>query len=189
MINETSLDNLDQGIRGHIQLYPKLSVKAEQFESLFAGAIGSDGWIPYNHNPGSDMDTEHVGMMKPSLKSGILHNGFLTISSHRTTKYKTLEEKIIFLRSVDNDSYVCLARPKESLHNYKLIYFPKSVIDYTTLEWENIFNKKGEFSSWYGYNEDSTIKVKIVKSMSDQVWIDIHESLITILKEFNHENV
>ena len=55
------------------------------------------------------------------------------------------------------------------------------------MEWTEISNKKGEFTGWEGWNENRTIRVRIVKSMSDQVWIDIHESLFTVIKEFNYE--
>lgn len=109
MIQEHILENFGKLIEEHIKLYPLLSVKAEQFESLFPSPTKSD-WTPYNHNPGSDMNTTLEGLRKPSLKSGIIKNGFLTISSHRTTKYDTLEKKIKFLCNTDYDSYICLGK-------------------------------------------------------------------------------
>lgn len=186
MLNQNSLERLSQGIINHIKLYPDLSVKAENFESLFASATNSV-WYPYNHNPGSDMVTNLEGINNPSLKSGVLSKGFLKISSHRTTKFKKLQDKINFLNNVDCDSYICLARPQKKTHNYRLIYFPKSVIDYSSLKWTETYKKNGEFTGWEGRNENNTIIVRIVSSMSDQVWIDIHESLFTILKNYNYE--
>jgi hypothetical protein len=186
MLSEATIEKLSQGITNHIHLYPDLSVKAEQFESLFASATNST-WNPYNHNPGGDMVTNIEGINNPSLKSGVLSDGCLTISSHRTTKFKRLEDKINFLNNVDCDSYICLARPPKKIHTYRLIYFPKSIINYSSMVWTETSNKKGEFTGWEGWNENRTIRVRIVKSMSDQVWIDIHESLFTVIREFNYE--
>ena len=186
MIGKSSLKKLKEGIERHIQIYPNLSVKAEQFESLFAYATDSK-WEPYNHNPGEDMVTNYDGLRKPSLKSGVITNNVLTISSHRTTKYKTLDDKIKFLSNVPYDSYICLARPKNGVHNYKLIHFPKSLIDYSLINWEVTFSQKGHQTGWKGSNENGTIQLRISKSMSDQLWIDIHESLVTIIEEFNYD--
>lgn len=186
MIQEEVINKLGNNIRKHIELYPKLSVKAEQFESLFACATGSD-WTPYNHNPGSDMITSMEGMRKPSLKSGIIKDGFLTISSHRTTKFDTIDKKIDFLCNTDYDSYICLARPDKKIHTYKLVYFTKSTIDFKNLTWSHTLDKKGKQSGWIATNENHSIRVRIIKNMSDQVWIDIHESLINILNSYNYD--
>jgi len=186
MISKDKLNKFGELLQQHKTLYPELSLKAEQFEALFAIATNAD-WKPYNHNPGSDMSTTLEGMLKPSLKSGIMKNEYLTISSHRTTKYKTLEDKLNFLSNTDYDSYICLARPDNKVHNYKLVYFPKSLINFNNLVWEETKTKKGEFNGWYATNENQTIKVSIVKSMSHQVWIDIHKSLITIIESYNYD--
>jgi hypothetical protein len=187
MIDKQALIKLDECIKQHIKLYPKLSVKAEQFESLFAQCTNSE-WNPYNHNPGKDMETNYEKLKKPNLKSGTIKNDFLKISSHRTTKFKTLDEKLIFLNNVDYDSHICLARPEGKTHSYKLIFFPKSIIDYSKLLWTEEFKKNGEHKGWKGINEDNTIKVSIQKNMSDQVWIEIHKSLFNIIEEYNYEN-
>lgn len=186
MLHEQVVENLSQKILKHIELYPELSVKAEQFESLFASAIDAC-WTPYNHHVGGDMNTNVEGMKKPSLKSGTMKNGFLTFSSHRTTSFLTIDEKINFLCNTDYDSYICLARPDKKIHSYKLIYFTKSIINFRSLTWSQTTNKKGEVSGWVATNENQTIKVRIIKKMSDQVWIDIHESLITILHSYNYD--
>lgn len=186
MIQKEALNRLGENIQKHISLYPKLSVKAEQFESLFACATGSD-WKPYNHNPGSDMNTTIDKIRTPSLKSGVLKKGYLVISSHRTTKYRDLQEKINFLCSTDYDSYICLARPNNKVHDYKLVYFTKSLIDFRNLNWSVTQDKKRNPSGWSACNNDGTIKVNIHKSMSDQVWIEIHESLITIIEQYQYD--
>ena len=185
-MDTTSLEKFGKCIEQHIELYPKLSVKAEQFESLFAQSTNSN-WTPYNHNPGCDMETNYDGLKKPSLKSGIIKDDYLKISSHRTTKFKTLDEKINFLNNTDYDSYVCLARPDGKIHNYVLIHFSKSIINFKDLIWSENFDKKGNNKGWSAVNQNNTIKISIIKSMSDQVWIEIHKSLLNFIKEFNYE--
>lgn len=185
MLTLTQLDYLGELIKTHKKLYPKLSVKAEQFESLFA-SVTNAMWTPNNHNNGEDMLTEIDGLNKPSLKSGIIENDYLTISSHRTTKYKTLSEKIDFLKSREYDSYICLSRPdKNKPHKYYLIYFSKSTIDYDSLKWINTYNKIGDHSGWYGESHDKKIQVSIIKSMSDQVWVTLDITKIKILREYD----
>lgn len=183
MIDKKKLIYFGQLIKKHSELYPSLPLKAEQFESLFARVVQGQ-WNPNNHNTSEDMLTEVAGMKKPSLKSGIIRNGVLTISSHRTTKYKTLEDKIGFLESRTYDSYVCLSRPDEDKpHKYNLIHFDKKIINYRSLDWSNTYNKKGDHSGWLGV--DKGIKVKIVKSMSDQVWINLDMDKVNVLSEYD----
>lgn len=187
MIDKKKLDYFGELVTKHIDLYPKLSLKAEQFESLFSKAIKGE-WNPYNHNTSEDMITEIKGLKKPSLKSGQIEKGFLKISSHRTTKYKTLEDKINFLKTREYDSFICLSRSnKKKPHYYKLIYFDKNIIDYDSLKWEVSYNKKGKQKGWFAKNNDSTIIVEIIKSMSDQVWIQIDLNKVKILREYDFE--
>jgi hypothetical protein len=146
MITKTQITKLGNLIYEHSKLYPKISVKAEQFESLFSNAISSD-WTPNNHNTNEDMITEIDGMKTPSLKSGVIKNRFLTISSHRTTTYKTLENKLDFLKNRTYDSYICLSRPdKQKVHKYQLLYFSKSLINFDLLNWVDTYNKKGNMT-------------------------------------------
>jgi hypothetical protein len=185
MLLDSQIKKLGDLLGLHSQVYPKLPVKAEQFESLFSSATESV-WTPNNHNPNEDMITEVHSMIRPSLKSGVIKNGYLTISSHRTTSYKTLQEKLDFLSSRTYDSYVCLSRRDgEKIHKYQLIYFPKNIINFNSLTWVDTYNKKGEKSGWEGINQDKSIEVKIVKSMSHQVWIKIDINLITVLAEYD----
>jgi hypothetical protein len=185
MLIYSQIKKLEDLIRLHSQLYPKLPVKAEQFESLFSSAIGSE-WTPNNHNPNEDMITEVHSMTRPSLKSGVIKDGYLTISSHRTTSHKTLQEKLDFLNSRTYDSYVCLSRTdEEKIHKYQLLYFPKNIINFNSLSWVDTYNKKGEKSGWVGIDQDKLIEVKIIKSMSHQVWIKIDINLITVLAKYD----
>ena len=184
MITINQLNKFEELLSQHQQLYPSLPVKAEQFESLFAQITSAD-WSPNNHNVGEDMVTNIVGMKKPSLKSGVIKDGYLNISSHRTSKFKTLREKIDFLKTREYDSYVCLSRPdKNKAHKYKLIYFEKNIIDYDSLSWVDTYNKNGIHSGWCGESKDKKIKVNIIKSMSHQVWVSLSIDKIKVLREY-----
>lgn len=186
ILTTNQLDELGVLIKQHSELYPMLPVKAEQFESLFS-VVTKSKWEPNNHGTNEDMITEIRGMEKPSLKSGTIENNVLKISSHRTTKFKTLQDKIEFLKSRTYDSYVCLARPNsDKPHYYKLIYFNKNIINYDSLNWVDTYDKKnGSHSGWFGRDNDCTITVKIVKSMSHQVWVTIDLNKTTILQEYD----
>lgn len=185
MISEDILDKIGDLIKQHVELYPKLPVKAEQFESIVSKATGSY-WVPNNHNSNEDMITEIKGIEKPSLKSGVIKDNILKFSSHRTTKHKTLQDKINFLTTRTYDSYLCLSRSnKDQPHNYTLIYFDKNVINYNSLKWVDTYNKGGSHIGWVGKNEDSTIRISIIKSMSHQVWVEIDISKVKILEKYD----
>jgi hypothetical protein len=184
MLSESQLNRFGNKITQHIELYPKLPLKAENFESILATILDAN-WKPNNHSPNEDMITNIDNINKPSCKAGIIDGEFLTISSHRTTKYKKLEDKIKFLDTRDYDSYLCLARPKNGkTHEYMLIYFDKKIINYNSLIWKDTYDKKNNHKGWEGTNIDKTIQISIIKSMSDQVWIKINKNLIKVLRTY-----
>jgi len=189
MITESQLIKFGELIRKHTELYPNLPVKAENFESLISSVIGCE-WKPNNHNQNADIITEIDGLRRPSLKSGIIKNNTLTISSHRTTKYKTLQGKLNFLDNRTYDSYLCLSRPHESdiIHSYHLIYFEKNLINFNSLNWHETINKHNNHSGWEGHNDDKSIVVKIIKSMSDQVWITLNLNLVNTLMSYEFKS-
>lgn len=186
-MSETELNLIGEKIGQHAELYPKIPVQAMYFESIVSQTLGCP-WVPMNHNPNQDLETRIYDMMKPSLKSGFEKNGFLTISSHRLTTHHTLEDKIEFLNSREYDSYLCLTHIKNEnkIHKYKMIYFPKQVIDWNSIQWIDTYNKKGEHNGYFGTNLDRSVRAKIIFSMSHQLWIDIDMNLITILKEYEY---
>lgn len=186
-IPENVLDLIGDKIYRHAKLYYNIPIKAEYFESIVSTSLECD-WKPMNHNPNQDMETQIPNMLRPSLKAGVVKNGFLHFSSHRTTEHQTLQDKIDFLNSREYDSYLCLTRDKESnkIHKYKLVYFPKHLIDWNSIQWIDTYSKKGKHSGYHGTNPDGTVRAKIVFSMSHQVWIDIDMNLTTILKEYEY---
>jgi hypothetical protein len=187
ILSENILNLIGNKISQHVELYPKIQIKAEYFESIVSSSLGCD-WNPMNHNPNQDLETQVTNMKKPQLKSGVIKNGFLTLSSHRTTKHPSLKSKIEFLSSRDYDSYLCFSRDHNTkkTHKYKLVYFDKGVIDWNSMVWVDTYDKKGKHSGYYGTTPNGSVKSKIVFNMSHQVWIEINMSLTTILREYEY---
>ena len=94
-------------------------------------------------------------------------------NGHRTTKHKTLEEKIDFISSNHSDYYVMLARDKTDWQMNKRIYrfmiFESKKIDYSVLVWSEKYNKDNQLTGWVGTGND-VYKAEINRSMSDQLW-------------------
>jgi hypothetical protein len=186
MINleKTLIDEIRRRISAHHQLYDNLPVKAELWEHICHKVFGDEGWKPFNHSTNNDIRTNIEGMKVPSLKGGIIKDNILKFSSHRTTKHKSLEDKIKFLDSVEYDSFLFLARRDDGkIGEYVVCHMPSKTWKYSELEWSVNVNKKGFESGWSATSSDKKISLKIEKSMSHQLWIDVDMSLVTIITE------
>jgi hypothetical protein len=183
-LTNDEIDSLVFWASKHAEVYPDIALSGIHWESILNRVKPDPNWVPNNHSEEGDLH-EH------SLKSGTIDNSFLTFSSHRTTKYETLQDKLDYLKSKKYKGYLCLSREKKSekIHSYKLIHIPREKIDFDSLTWENIYGKrgkkKGKLVGYRGKNLDNTIVVKIQFSMSDQVWIDIDMNSVTIIREFD----
>jgi hypothetical protein len=186
ILSQDQIDGLGEKIRLYSQLFPTLPIKGEVWEALVADVLKAP-WNPNNHNPNQDMVTQIQFMERPSLKSGTIDQNWLTISSHRTTKYETLREKIEFFKTRQHDSYLCLSRPKNtvSIHSYSLIHFPKTVVTWDDINWVEKYKSDGKHIGYEGSNSNGTIRTRIVFSMSHQLWIDLDISLINILSTYD----
>lgn len=190
VITESILDSFEHKIRQHHQLYPKIPIKAEYWESIVANGLNTEGWIPNNHNINEDLKTNISGLMRPSLKSGIISEDILTYSSHRMSRYSELTEMTYFLDNTTYDSHLFLARKNTKDHfNYCICYMPAGLIKFSELEWTPILatkgNKKGKQTGWSAISQDGKIKCKIQFSMSNQLWIEIHKNLFMIMREIH----
>ena len=58
------------------------------------------------------------------------------------------------------------------IKRYYLLIFNSDKIDYTNLDWKEIFNKDNEVNGWSGKNSNLSYSAKISKSMSDQLWTE-----------------
>jgi len=168
-------------LKKHHELY-RFPCKAELFEDLFAQTLEEVTpdravlWGAGSHTSGADVTW---GAVRIQNKSGDfnLKKGTVKFSGSRTTKYKKLEEKIDFLSEDKYDLYVFLGREKEFNNDspkYIFMWFDARKLDYRNLTWE----EKEKY--WEGQGEN--FSCKIVRSMSDQVWL---ESKISYLGEVN----
>jgi hypothetical protein len=166
-------------LKQHHELY-RFPVKAELWEDIFDQVInsGSLGWDMGNHNVGTDVVSKSDGIRYQNKAGNIdLKNGTITWSGHRTTKHKTIEEKISFISENHCDKYVMLARNSKEwergIKKYYLLTFDSSLIDYSKLEWNEYVSKDGDkIAGWSGKNENLPYSAKITKTMSDQLWTE-----------------
>jgi hypothetical protein len=188
IFTEQVLQSFEDRIKKHHELYPiPLYIKAEYWESIASSSLDADGWIPNNHNPNEDLKTEHEGLKEPSLKSGIIKGNTLNFSSHRMSKYGTLDEMIEFLETRTYDSFLFLARDEQIKNKYLICYMPSKLWKYSEFNWEAKVGvrkgNEGKQTGWVGVSQDGNVSVQINFKMSNQLWVDVNLNLITIVKE------
>jgi len=164
-------ETLARAIETRIKRYHEdfsLCLMAEQWEEVLKRSMEDVGLNPEwendrSHKVGEDIVEKSIGRI--SCKSGSLGNGTVKFNGSRTTRFKTLKEKVEFLSSSHDDCYFMLAKAtkdiKEKNFKYKVLIFPSSTIKVDTLKWEET---KG---GWKGTGDFSAT---INRSMSDQLW-------------------
>jgi hypothetical protein len=171
---------LKEKLEQHHNLY-RFPCKAEQWEDIFDQCINpeSSTWVGGGHSVGADVISENGLLFEQNSrlqnKSGEINfkQGTLKWNGHRTTKHKTLDEKIEFISSDHYDYYVMLARDKKDweIGNkiYYLIIFNSNKIDYSSLKWSEKYGKNGNLTGYKGVG-NGNYSAEINKSMSDQLW-------------------
>lgn len=188
-LQEHILDSFEKKLRLHHELYPEIPVRAEYWESIASETLDVDDWVVNNHNPNEDFKTNIPGLLKPSLKSGVIENEVLKFSSHRMSEFSELSDMLNFLDSRDYDSHLFLSRKTHDEYNYHYLvgYMSSNLWKYSELNWFPIFGVRGKTKDkqqgWRGEGLDGKVKVKIQFKMSNQLWVDVDVSLITIIKE------
>ena len=169
--NTELLEKLTSAIETRIKRYHEdfsLCLMAEQWEEVLKRSMEDVGLNPEwendrSHKVGEDIFEKSIGRI--SCKSGSLGNGTVKFNGSRTTRFKTLKEKVEFLSSSHDDCYFMLAKDKKDImkknFKYKVLIFPSSTIKADTLKWEET---KG---GWKGTGDFSAT---INRSMSDQLW-------------------
>lgn len=187
IFTEQRLQSFEKQIKQHHELYPSIPVNAQFWEKIAATSMEAIEWVPNSHNTNEDLKTEHEGLKKPSLKSGIIKNNTLKFSSHRMSKYKTLDDMIEFLDTRTYDSFLFLARNKEFNNKYLICYMSSKLWKYSEFDWCPKIgvreNTKGSQTGWVGVSKDGNVSVNINFKMSNQLWVDVDLSLVTIVKE------
>ena len=164
-------------LKQHHNLY-RFPCKAEPWEDIWDQILNGwkSKWIGGGHSSGADVISESNDKTRYQNKSGNINydNNTIEWNGHRTTKHKTLKDKIDFISQNHYDKYVMLGRNakdwKMGIKRYGFGMFNSDLIDYTELEWTETTNKNGKVTGWKGENDNLPYSAKIVISMSDQLW-------------------
>jgi hypothetical protein len=179
-MNDEVIGRIKEKLDTFHSLFKSCRLKAEYWEEVLFQALTESGyenvnWEAHSHKIGEDLNIDNDRI---SCKSGkivnkrFLRKKCLEISSHRTTTYKTLEEKLDFLSVKLVDTYFCLVNPNprdKSNLSYHLYIFDAKIIDVNKLRWTKVP------SGWTGVGY---FMAKIVKKMSDQLWLSIPLELL-----------
>jgi hypothetical protein len=159
------LDEIQRRINMHHELYENITINSVYWEQILYKALcveyNTVEWDVGSHKVGTDVVCEGINI---SCKGGTISGKRvprLKVSSHRTTRHKTLIEKLKYLK-LPHEDVICSLAP----HNggYRLTIFHPPDVD--LFEWVD-YPKK-----WRGTDDSGNI-LDIVKSMSDQYWINL----------------
>ena len=176
-VSNELFDSIEKNIIKYHEMFPLLPLKDLYWESILNKSLIELGhkteWEPGSHKVGADV--EIIGGVKSgriSCKGGSLTDKStrpsIHISSYRTTRFKTLDEKLSYFDEGHEDVVFSLAsvKPLKS-DNFTLkyilsIFFP---LKFSSMSW----HKNG--NDWFG--EDGIYKAKITHKMSDQLWYKV----------------
>lgn len=160
-------------------------LKAEYFEDIWDQCINPNGsnWVGGGHQSGADT-LDETSKISYQNKSGQIENGFVKITSHRTKKYPSFEEKLEFISQNHCDKYVLLSRDesewKKGIKSYYLMIFDSKLLDFRSLKWSKHIlktgKKKGEHNGGYiGEGESGKFSARINgPGTSNQLHISIN---------------
>lgn len=171
------IEEIKEKLKKHHQLY-RFPVKAELWEDIYDQVInsGSLGWNMGGHDVGTDVISKAEGIRYQNKAGDIdLKNRTITWSGHRTTKHKTINDKVKFISEKHCDKYVMLARNKDEwyrgIKKYYLLIFNSNLIDYSKLNWKEYTSKDTDnIAGWKGESDEMPFSAKIIKTMSHQLW-------------------
>ena len=156
------IDCLKKKIIKHHELY-RYPVKAELWEDIWDQCINPNGskWKGGGHQSTADTHDETLKVSYQN-KSGQIDGHYVNITSHRTKKHITFEEKLEFISQNHCDKYVLLSRDenewKNNIKAYYLMIFDSNLLDFHSLEWVphilKTGKKKGEHNGGYIGNGD-----------------------------------
>jgi len=143
-------------------------------------------WDAGGHGPGKDIGVPEL-CLGFSVKSGKENSKRLTISSFRTTRFVTLQEKLEYFDGAGKnythylvlsrlEKKACKSRPIGStIYTARMI--PADVVVAGDKEWHNT-------PSGWASNTVDGVRLKIQKKMSHQFWFDIEKDTLD-----NHPDV
>lgn len=172
--NEAFIKRFKEKVIGYSHMF-KFPLKGETLEEVIHNSLLETGilseWDCASHKQGADISIKNSNF---SVKSGQFRgiaNPELSISSHRTTTYKTIAEKISFFdgKGKNYGAYLVLARTEDKKAEkriYQALLIEAEFVKASSFTWET--TKSG----WQTTDYDKLdIRIKIQKKMSDQFWI------------------
>ena len=186
------LDKLIPILRNKINNYHNmftLPLTSEYWEEVLHRSFKESGfettWTPNrSHAVGKDMELIGISNSRISCKSGQfleprdIKKKCVKFNGGRSTKYKTLEEKIKHFSNDHDDYYFCLAKESNFNKTYKLLIFPSSLCKVDKLEWI-------ETASAGTYKGSGPFSATISKAMSSQLWSTIPLDLLEYKFDIN----
>lgn len=167
--------NLAKLIKFH-SLNSVVPINADRWEEIVNAILTFMGknpsWNQGSHSAGADIWTKEFII---SAKSGKVINDKVNISSYRLTRFKDLEEMKGFIDGGGKnfDIYLCCARTDSKTKRiYKIFLIGADTISAKRIGWSNSYNKKDKHSGWQGI-DNLGISLKIVKNMSNQLWMEV----------------
>ena len=187
---------IKQLLNKHHELY-SVQCKDVLWEEIFSRALiqaglGSD-WSPdYNHKIGTDQTCGDG--KRCSNKSGVFNktDSSVKISGSRTTKHKTIDDKIKFL-SINHEDYIlclsgCKKEWKQGMKKYYFIVIDSNDLNYADSNWTETIGSRGRYkdkvSGWKCITEN--FNAHITKGTCDQLWTTVKKS---VFKEFYEINI
>ena len=183
--NATLISQLRDKLKLHHSLY-RTPIKDVYLEDIWDQCINPNGsnWKPCGHQSGADtkLENQEVSESYQNKSGQLLKNKTqVKISSHRTSKYKTLEDKVNFISEKHCDKYVLLSRDEKEWEKgrriYYLMIFDSALFDFKSLTWtaKTITrgqNKGQENGSFVGTKENGRFSAEIQSaSTSNQLWV------------------
>ena len=183
--NKALVNSIKEKLTMHHKLY-RTPVKDVYLEDIFDQCINPNNstWKPNGHQSGADtkQETEQLIECYQNKSGQLLENKTkVRISSHRTSKYKTLDDKIDFISKKHCDKYVLLSRDEKEWEVGKKIYylmiFDSSLFDFKNMNWSDKITTKGknkgqQNGGFIGNDTNNHYRAEILNaSTSNQLWI------------------
>lgn len=182
-MKKLDLKKLGQKLKEEISAFSNISgvtISGLLWEERIVNALKSmdldPKWKMGSHRPGTDIE---INSLKFSAKSQKIDGEVFLFSSFRTTKLKTLKEKIYYIDNPGKNFTHYLILSHEDFKDkiiYRVFLIEANFIKASDFSWKEKMGKtartSGRLMGWET-NYKNGIKLKITKNMSDQLWIYI----------------
>lgn len=184
------IDTFFRRVQEFNNLSPGAPLKGEFFEHQFYLSCIREKYTVTDykfgsHKSGPDMI---VNNNKISCKGGTLTSNSYKFSGSRTTSSKTLEEKLKFVTTLEEDYIIGLISTVNDFSptiDYQLLLVDASKLKFNSLTWEKFDNKM---------TGTGAFKAEFIFTMSDQLWVEVPRTFIDaqehrIIQYADHNNL